>query len=170
MLGTKASEEPSGKGRRKKEVSGKGGKGRFRETLWFKKGALDAEAAEQAAHTDPKRAGLPVSDKVDEMPMEDRYEDDGSIDAHDKQAFSLRTGHTQAMRAMDKASAGPGASDVSEDDLISEMKGGRGKVIVLVVAAVVLVAAVAIFFATRGGGDDSEEDKTEETTPAATPG
>jgi len=70
----------------------------------------------------------------DLLKLKTRYEDDGSIDAHDKQAFSLRTGHTQAMRAMDKAPAGPGASRVSEDDLISEMKGGRGKVIALALA------------------------------------
>ena len=39
-----------------------------------------AEAATKASGPS-KGAGVPVSDKADEMPIEDRYEDDGSIDA-----------------------------------------------------------------------------------------
>jgi hypothetical protein len=154
-----------------KEVlsAGKGGKGRFRETLWFKKGALDAEVAEQAAKADPARAGALVADKADEMPIEDRYEDDGSIDARDKQAFSLRTGHSQSMRAMADAPRATEDGGVSEDDLISEMKSGRGKIILVLVVGLVLAAVLVAYFVLSGGDGDSKEN---ESPPAAekTPG
>ncbi len=149
------------------ESAGKGGKGRFRETLWFKKGALDAEVAEQAAITTPQRAGVPVADKADEMPIEDRYEDDGSIDARDKQAFSLRTGHSQSMRAMGDAPHATGDDGVSEDELISEMKGGRGKIIIALVVVVVVIAVLVAFFALRGGDGaaDKKPPPATETAP-----
>ena len=44
----------------------------FRETLWFKIGGLEAEAATQ-------------------LPIEDRYLDDGSLTEDDIQQFSIRT-------------------------------------------------------------------------------
>jgi hypothetical protein len=46
---------------------------RFRETLWFKQGMLDAELPEQA----------------DLLPIEDRYLDDGSLTTEDVTRFSL---------------------------------------------------------------------------------
>jgi len=46
---------------------------RFRETLWFKKGLIDAEMPELA----------------DQLPIEDRYLDDGSVTPVDVAQLSL---------------------------------------------------------------------------------
>ena len=47
--------------------------GNFRETLWFKKGELDVQAAQ-----DPDGLGA-----ADLLPVEDRYADDGTLAATD---------------------------------------------------------------------------------------
>ncbi len=139
----------SGKGKSKSKSSSSSrgkSKGKFRETMWFKKGELDAAAAEQAATAGK---GDLVSDRADELPIEDRYNDDGTLRAED-QKFSLRTGHTQAMAAMkDSVPRSPSSSDVSDDELIGEMKAGRGKIIALIILGVVVIAGVVIFFGTR---------------------
>jgi hypothetical protein len=82
--------------------------------------------------------------------MDERYKDDGSISRGDKEKYSLRTGATQMMAALRAGEAPPGASGhhkVSEDALIGEMKGGRGKVLIAiaigVVALVLLIALIA---------------------------
>ncbi|NVB84783.1 MAG: hypothetical protein HOV81_40815 [Kofleriaceae bacterium] len=62
---------------------------KFRETLWFKKGLLDADAASRAS------AGEPTA--VDTLPIEDRYLDDGSLTARDSREFGLHTGTTQPL-------------------------------------------------------------------------
>lgn len=139
----------SGKGKGKKTGSssrGKKSKGKFRETMWFKKGELDAAAAEQASTA---QKGDLVSDRADEMPIEDRYNDDGTLRAED-QKFSLRTGHTQAMQAMrDSVPRSASSSDVSDDELIGEMKAGRGKIIALILLSIAVLVGIVIFFASR---------------------
>lgn len=62
---------------------------KFRETLWFKKGLLDADLASRAT------VGEPTS--VDTLPIEDRYLDDGSVSSDDSLAFGLHTGNTQPI-------------------------------------------------------------------------
>jgi hypothetical protein len=87
-----------------------------------------------------------ASDKADQLPIEDRYADDGSLTRQDQKAFSLRTGHTQAMKAVDtSAAAGKG---MGERDLIAEMQSGRGKLIAIVVGGLVLLGG-ALFFLLR---------------------
>ena len=138
-----------GKGKSKSKSRGSRGKskGKFRETMWFKKGELDAAAAQQAASSSKK--GDLVSDRADELPIEDRYNDDGTLRAED-QKFSLRTGHTQAMQAMrDSVPRSASSSDVSDDELIGEMKAGRGKIIALILLGVVVLVGIVFFFATR---------------------
>ncbi len=71
-------------------------KGKFRETMWFKKGELDQAAAAAAAVA---RDGELVADKADALPIEDRYRDDGTLDRQDAERFSLRTGGTAMMQA-----------------------------------------------------------------------
>ncbi len=156
-------------GKRKKRKTGGApkskSKNKFRETMWFKKGALDAEAAQAAASEGPGRSGMSL-DKVDEMPIEDRYQDDGTIDANDKRSFSLQTGHTQSMPAVGGAVPTDSSDDgISDEDLISEMKGGRGKIIAALVAAVVIVAAVVVYFMTRSG-DEKPSPEEEKPKPA----
>ena len=123
-------------------------KGRFRETMWFKKGDLDAQAA-QAAAEEHARTGKITSDKSDLLPIDERYKDDGSLSRTDKELYSLRTGatvSTAAVRAPSESAAGASIK-VSEDALIGEMKGGRNRIFaiiaVVVVALVLLIALLA---------------------------
>jgi uncharacterized membrane protein YgcG len=122
-------------------------KGKFRETMWFKKGDLDAAAAEVAA--EERAQGKDVDlDRADSLPIDERYKDDGSINQNDAQRYSLKTGSTQVMPAI-RDQAGPaGSGHVSEDDLIGEMKGGRNKLIIAAVIAAVMLVIVVIVLAT----------------------
>ena len=122
-------------------------KGKFRETMWFKKGDLDAAAAEAAAE-EAKQGKEAALDKADSMPIDERYSDDGSITRGDAERYSLKTGSTQMMQAVRSDQAGAAASGkVSEDELIGEMKGGRGKLIAIAVAVVLVLVIAVILFA-----------------------
>jgi hypothetical protein len=133
---------PAGKKKAPDEASNKG---KFRETLWFKKGELDAQAA-QAAAEERARTGKDVgSDKADSLPMDERYKDDGSITRGDKEKYSLRTGHTQSMAPVRERDAG--GKDVSEDALIGEMKGGRTWVLLAILAVIAGIGVLAYFLA-----------------------
>jgi eukaryotic-like serine/threonine-protein kinase len=138
-------EKPSGK--KKAEEAG-GAKGKFRETMWFKKGDLDAQAAVTAAEERARTGKDQSSDKADSLPMDERYKDDGSISRGDKEKYSLRTGATQMMTALQdpkrQGEAGASQSKVSEDALIGEMKDGRGKVFIAIGVGVVLLIVVII--------------------------
>ncbi len=57
---------------------------RFRETLWFKKGLIDSEMPELA----------------DQLPIEDRYLDDGSVTPVDVAQFSLQALSPSTRRTM----------------------------------------------------------------------
>lgn len=109
----------------------------FRETLWFKKGELDAAAAQ-----DPEGPGA-----ADLLPIEDRYGDDGSVTHADTAAFGVRSGQTQSLDMLKQtrrvelveASAPP-------PELIGQLKGGRLPVIAAIAASVLaMVAAVYVF-------------------------
>jgi len=114
-------------------------KGKFRETMWFKKGELDVAAAEEAAAAgDAAAAG-----KADLLPIEERYTDDGSITRGDAEKYSLKTGATSMMPAMRDTS--PSAS-VSERELVGEMKGGRNVVIAVIVVAIIIAIGIVAAF------------------------
>lgn len=134
-------------GARRKKTEEPENKGKFRETLWFKKGELDAAAAEAAA-AERQRTGKEVDrDKADSLPMDERYKDDGTISHGDKDKYSLKTGGTQMLPAIrDKAGS---STQVSADELIGEMKSGRGKYIVAIVLGVVGIALLVALVATR---------------------
>ncbi|MCX5742911.1 MAG: hypothetical protein NT062_10490, partial [Proteobacteria bacterium] len=127
--------------------------GKFRETMWFKKGDLDSAAAvaaeEERTRTGKDDAANPGA--ADTLPIDERYKDDGSISRDDKDKYSLRTGATTMMASIKDPTA-PSASmsnaKVSEGDLIGEMKGGRTWVVALILAGVVGVG-VLIFFIAR---------------------
>ena len=122
-------------------------KGKFRETLWFKKGDLDAQAAVAAAEERAKTGKDTGGGPSDSLPMDERYKDDGSISRGDKEKYSLRTGSTQAMGALRDGPA-QSSSKVSEDSLISEMKAGRGKILALIGLAVVVLIVIVVVVAT----------------------
>jgi hypothetical protein len=129
-------------------------KGKFRDTMWFKKGELDAQAA-QAAADEHARTGHVASDKADQLPIDERYKDDGSLSHTDKQLYSLRTGATQANAAVRDAAA-QSATDkiaarvpdkISEDALIDEMRGGRNRVLAIIAVALAVVAVLVFLIA-----------------------
>jgi len=122
-------------------------KGKFRETLWFKKGDLDVQAAVAAAEERAKTGKDTGTDRADSLPIDERYKDDGTISRGDKEKYSLRTGATQMMGAV-KDPHGTSASRVSEDALIDEMKGGRNMVLVFILLGIAVIAAI-VFFVVR---------------------
>ena len=132
---------PGGK-KTKEAKEKKAAKGKFRETMWFKKGDLDAAAAEEAAKSKDANA----SDKADSLPMEERYTDDGSITTTDQNKYSLKTGHTGAMPAFRDGEAGQ-SSQVSADELIGEMKGGSRVILIVIAVGVLAVIGIVLAFA-----------------------
>jgi hypothetical protein len=88
---------------------------KFRETLWFKKGELDAEEAALAAEGDDDLR----PEAVDLLPVEDRY--CGKVHESDTSKFGVHAGTTQAV-GVERRAAGEVAA-VSEADLVAEMKG-----------------------------------------------
>jgi len=132
---------PAGK---KKSAEDQSSKGKFRETLWFKKGELDAAAAQAAA--DERAKGKDVAtDKADSLPIDERYKDDGTVSRSDKEKYSLRTGATQMMAAV-KEGGGTSQANVSEDALIGEMKSGRTTILIAIAAAVLVIVVLVILF------------------------
>ncbi|HSS01111.1 MAG TPA: serine/threonine-protein kinase [Kofleriaceae bacterium] len=130
--------------------AGKKGRGnedprsQFRDTLWFKKGELDAQAAQTAA--EERAVGNDLAhDKSDMLPIDERYKDDGTVSRTDKEKYSLRTGATAGHMAMRDPSVSASMSGkVSEDALIDEMKGGRNLVFVIIGIGVIIVALIII--------------------------
>ena len=114
--------------------------------MWFKKGELDEAAAKAAAQAKPEDG---LSLKADEMEMDERYKDDGSITKQDQDRLSLRTGATMMMDSIPHGAgqAGP-QSGVSEADLVSEMTAGRNKIL-LAIGVVVAIAVVAVIIITQ---------------------
>ena len=140
--------QPAGK----KKAEEPGSKGKFRETMWFKKGDLDAQAAVTAAEERARTGKDAGSDKADSLPIDERYKDDGSISRGDKEKYSLRTGATQMMSTVqDPKNKSSGASmsggRVSEDALIGEMKGGRTKYIAIGVAVLIALIVIVVLVA-----------------------
>lgn len=120
---------------------------KFRETLWFKKGLLDAEAAEaqaQAQAQSQTHAQAQLADDeagagaVDTLPVEDRYLDDGTLAPSDSVVFGLHTGSTQMLGRIDVVAATDVVS-VPERTLVAEMKTGRR-----IVFAMMALAALAL--------------------------
>jgi hypothetical protein len=123
----------------------KGSKGKFRETMWFKKGELDAEAAQVAAAERDATGKDRGNDKADSLPMDERYDDDGTITRGDKEKYSLRTGGTQMMSALSDGDARAGkSSKISEDALIGEMKGGRLMILIGIAGAALVIVLLII--------------------------
>jgi serine/threonine-protein kinase len=141
-----AAAAPAGK---KKAPAAEDAKGKFRETMWFKKGDLDAQAAIAAAEERARTGKDAATDKADTKPIEDRYNDDGSVTRADKEKYSLRTGATQmmpSMKDMPGMNASQSMSKVSEDALIGEMKGLPKWLILTIVIGVLAIAGILIVF------------------------
>ena len=122
---------------------------KFRETLWFKKG-VEAEAARaETADVAPDDDEVTT---VHELPVEDRYLEDGSLRPSDSQLFGLHTGTTQAMqpidivRLMHAGGQDTGSAGVPERALIAEMKQGRRMVFAMIAIVMLALGGVAMTF------------------------
>ena len=100
-------------------------KGKFRETMWFKKGELDVQAAEAAAAEHAK----------------------SGKEGSDKEKYSLRTGATMMTAAVRDSGAHNSMGKVSEDALIGEMKGGRNKIFALLAVGLIVIVLVVVLLA-----------------------
>lgn len=103
----------------------------FRETLWFKKGELDVQAAQ-----DPEGLGA-----ADLLPVEDRYADDGSVAAADTSTFGVHSGQTQSLEVLAQTH---GIQPVGEvpSELVSELKRGRLPIFAAIGGALVVLALI----------------------------
>jgi eukaryotic-like serine/threonine-protein kinase len=132
-------------GGKKSSKAADGSKGKFRETMWFKKGELDAQAAQAAAEERAKTGKDASTDKADSLPIDERYKDDGSLSRSDKEKYSLRTGGTTRTPAIrDAGGSASTGGKVSEDALIDEMKGGRNKIFAVIAIGLVAVLLVIL--------------------------
>ncbi len=114
---------------------------KFRETLWFKKGELDAREAARAAEGDDDLA----AGAVDLLPGEDRYRDDGSLTRTDSHTFGVHTGKTSFVGKID-ASIGAAVVAYAERDMVGEMKRGTAIRLMMVGGALLAVAALIATF------------------------
>jgi hypothetical protein len=114
---------------------------KFRETLWFKKGQQDAAVAETLDAQD-----VMAPDKVDLLPIEDRYQQDqGGVTPSDSVAFGLHTGRTEYMPKLGVAAVE--GDEVDETAIVKDLKRGRAKVIGMIAASAAVIVAVVIAFA-----------------------
>jgi hypothetical protein len=103
---------------------------KFRITLWFKVGALEADAEQ------PEGAAM--------LPIEDRYLDDGTVTSDDSRRFGLRSGRTQALA---RGVFEPARSDVDGQTighLVREMK-GRRRTVIATLGGVAALGALLLF-------------------------
>ena len=107
----------------------------FRETLWFKKGDLDVRAADEAAAAPEEQR----ADKADTLPIEDRYDDDGSVTRADSAVYGIHTGSTQWLKQVAKPTG-----DLEAHVLIREMKRQRRVYLALLAGAVAVGGALML--------------------------
>ncbi len=110
---------------------------KFRETLWFKKGDLDAKAA-QAGGDEPIGA-------ADLLPIEDRYLDDGSVNNDDSAAFSMRTGSTQFVPVVGDVAPAAASEASTLHVLVREMKRRRGMFAAMGASVIAATTAVLLY-------------------------
>ncbi|HEX4451571.1 MAG TPA: hypothetical protein VH143_11905 [Kofleriaceae bacterium] len=108
---------------------------KFRETLWFKKGEQDAKARDEAVAA----GDLLAPSAVDTLPIEDRYEDDGTVNSADSQVFGIHTGTTEYIP---KARHSAFEIEVNERAMVGDLKRGRYKVLAAMGGAVVVIAVL----------------------------
>ncbi len=108
---------------------------KFRETLWFKRGAVEVGEEDAADDAPPEPSNT--------LPIEDRYLDDGTVAAEDSASFGLHTGTTVGMAPMPRPAGF--ADGMPEPDLVAEMKALPRTLLALCVAGA--AAGVALLLA-----------------------
>jgi hypothetical protein len=110
---------------------------KFRETLWFKKGEQDAKARDEAVAA----GDLLAPSAIDTLPIEDSYEDDGTVNSADSQVFGIHTGTTEYIPKPPRHSAFE--IEVNEHAMVGDLKRGRFKVL-FAMGGVAVAIAVAV--------------------------
>jgi hypothetical protein len=118
-------------------------KAKFRETLWFKKGEIDTVVAHAAAEA-AARGQIADLDKADSLPIEDRYCDDGSVTRGDSERYSLRTGWTSMVPAIPGPAQGRAPKQLSERQMVAELKGSRMQLALAILFLVGIAAVVGM--------------------------
>jgi hypothetical protein len=109
---------------------------KFRETLWFKKGEQDAQVRDEVVAA----GDLLAPEAVDTLPIEDRYEDDGTVRPSDSRIFGIHTGTTEYMpKILQHASF---EHSVDEQTLVRDLKRGRIKIFAALGGVAVLITAL----------------------------
>jgi hypothetical protein len=109
---------------------------KFRETLWFKKGEQDAQIRDEVVAA----GDMLAPEAVDTLPIEDRYEDDGTVRPSDSRIFGIHTGTTEYMPKVAKQATTGDAID--EHTLVRDLKRGRVKVLAAMGGAAVVIAVM----------------------------
>jgi len=108
----------------------------FRETLWFKKGLLDADLAHASGDAFATNA-------ADLLPIEDRYADDGTVSREDSKVLGLSTGVTQLLPLMERKSEEP-SSNIKR--MARELKSGRRTAVAVLGASVLGLCTVFVLY------------------------
>ena len=128
---------PAPQGRRRKKKG-------FRETLWFMKGELEVEGeganAEDKELAEVQAGDGSINDK--ERSIDDRYRDDGSVTVEDRRKYSIKTGQTGMMPAVQA----PSPMDAKGVPDLEKRKGVLVWVLILLVVLGGGGAAGAYFF------------------------
>ena len=145
--GQTATAQPSGEGAPARRGRRRRKKDDFRVTMWFKKGAvMEGDDEQSGSGKDDDLAEVVEGDgriSETEQSIDDRYKDDGSITREDQAAFSLRTGQTGMMPAVQMDDdVGPGKS-MDEKAAVQSLDRSRKVWVVLVILLV--LAAVGAF-------------------------
>lgn len=149
-------QQAEGKDDERADAGGEGAE--LRETAWFKEGASAPVAAASTPAAARETAGKPS------LPREERYQDDGQDKAG---GLGPAAGAAQAMREVRTPEAT--ADQVSDRELIQEMKSGRAKIMAAIVIGILLIGSIIAFaFSGKeepaGGGADPREESGQ--TPA----
>jgi hypothetical protein len=110
---------------------------RFRETLWFKTGAEQAQ--------DSVTSTQALTTEARSLPIEDRYNDDSSLTMVDRVAFSVRTGLTCPMPFTPTTPTIANRRELVS--LVGELK--RGRVRWLAIVGVMIAVAIVVAVCTR---------------------
>jgi len=133
----------------KDAAKGAASRAKFRDTLWFKKGEVDAINAHAAAVA-AAEGRAPELDRADSLPIEDRYLDDGTVTQSDSEKYGLRTGVTGRTVALASApSPKHWHQQVSERDLVGELGSARARIARAIVLVAIGAAAVLLFVLLR---------------------
>jgi hypothetical protein len=121
-------------------------KGDFRVTMWFKKGdAMHTGEETETEEEDDDLAKVTAGDgsiSDHEKNIDERYKDDGSITKEDQAQFSLRTGQTGMMAAVQMPEEGMPGKKMGESEVVESLDKSR-RVWLWIFIVVVLLGAGA---------------------------